>query len=423
MPDVLAPDRPHAHAPGRSQAVSPHRPFFARGLLLLAVTGLWWTLVLLARQQAWPVPWSVAPGLGHGLLFGLAAMPLFATGFFFTAGPRWLGVPAMQPSAWRPPLSLMTLGWGLVLPALHLSALLVGLGLLLVALGWGLLWRAAGRLLAASRRGDRLHLRGMRGAWLVGICGMAGIGLALMAGQEGWARKALHGVLWWSVLPVYVLALHRMVPMFAELPWLQGAAGRWALPEQSLLWLGLAGCAWGGIWDVLAPPVLPGWIALARAMLEGAAALLLLYQAWCWRRMMRLPLMAMLLCGGLWWALGLGLSALPQLWRLASGGLHPLATGVALAPLHAVFAGGLGSLMMAQVSRVASAHAGRSLAVDAPILGLFSLLQLAVILRLWAAWSPAAQVWLLPLAALLWALAVGAWSLRLLAWMRRGPVV
>ncbi len=423
MSDVHLTDRPRTHAPGRSPALSPHRPFFARGLLLLALSGLWWWLVLLARRQAWPLPWAVTPGLAHGLLFGLGAMPLFMAGFFFTAGPRWLGVPAVAFAVLRRPLSLMTLGWGLVLPALHLSAPLLGLGLLLVALGWGLLWRAAGRLLAASGRGDRLHLRGMRGAWLVGICGLAGIGLALTAGQEGWARKALHGVLWWSVLPVYVLALHRMVPMFAELPRLPAAAGRWALPEQSLLWLGLAGCAWGGIWDMLAPPVLPGWIALARAMLEGAAALLLLYQAWCWRRMMRLPLMAMLLCGGLWWALGLGLSALPALWRLASGETRAAVGAVALAPLHAVFAGGLGSLMMAQVSRVTSAHAGRSLAVDAPILALFSLLQLAVLLRLWAAWSPAAQAWLLPLAALFWTLAVGAWSLRLLAWMRRGRAV
>ncbi len=401
----------------------PHRPFFARGLLLLTLAGLWWTLVLLARQLAWPLPWAMTSGLAHGLLFGLGAMPLFMAGFFFTAGPRWLGVPPVAATALRRPMVAMSLGWGLVLPALHVCVWLAGLGLLLVALGWGLLWREAGRLLAASSRDDRLHLRGMHGAWLIGVCGMAAVGLALVAGQEAWSRKALHATLWWSVLPIYVLALHRMVPMFAEAPRLPGAAGAWRLPERGLLWAGLAGCAWGGAWDVLAPSALPGWAALGRALLEGAAALLLLHQAWRWRRMMRLPLMAMLLCGGLWLALGVGLSAWPVLWRLATDGMPGEAGGLGLAPLHAVFAGGLGSLMMAQVSRVTSAHAGRSLAVDAPVLALFCLLQLAVFLRLCAAWVPATQSWLLPLAALLWGLAMGGWSLRLLAWMRHSAAV
>lgn len=391
--------------------MQPHRPFFRLGLLMLTLTGLWWCLVLLARWRSWPLPWAVSPGLAHGLLFGLGAMPQFIAGFFFTAGPRWLRVPGPALQALRPSVGLAGLGWALVLPGLHFKALFAGLGLMLVTLSWGLSWWQAGRLLAASEAPDRLHLRAVQGAWLAGLCGMAVMGIGLMTGHEAWARHALQGVLWWGLLPVFLIALHRMVPMFAEpAAWLQ-VAGRLPAPERALLWAGLAGCVWGGAWQMLAPVMLPPWAGALRAGLEGLAALLLLQQAWHWRHMARLPLMAMMLCGGLWLALGAGLSA------LSSGLLALGRSGLGLAPLHAVLAGGLTSLMMAQVSRVSSAHAGRPLAVDRPLMALFLLLQLAVLLRLWAALGPADPAGTLVLAALLWALSVGGWALRLAAWL------
>ena len=418
------PDRPRVPALPRSEP--PHRLFFAGGLLLLTLAGLWWALVLLARHQSWPLSWGLAPGLAHGLLFGLGPMPLFIAGFFFTAGPRWLRVPAPAPEALRRPLVLMGLGWAGVLAALHGSAALAGLGLLTAALGWGLLCRAAGRLLAASRVEDCLHLRGVLAAWRIGVGGMAAAGLALLASDEVWARRALHASLWWSLLPIFLLALHRMVPMFAEPPQLPSGVGMPGLPDRSLLCCGLAGCAWAGAWDVLVPPVLPvlpAWLLATRAWLEGGGTLLLLIQAWRWRSMMRLPLMAMLLCGGLWLALGLGLSALAAWSAAGQGGRAGGPPGLGLAPLHAVLAGGLGSLLMAQVSRISSAHAGRTVAVDGRLMALFLLLQLAVLLRLWGALDPSAPVWLMTLAALLWGLAMGGWAWRLLGWMRRPRAV
>ena len=391
-----------------------HRPFFQLGLLMLALAGLWWCLALLARWRAWPLPWAVAPGLAHGLLFGLGAMPQFIAGFFFTAGPRWLRVPGPAPLALRLPVGLGALGWALVLPGLHVWAPLAGLGLLLVMLGWGASWRLAGRMLAASAQPDRLHLRCVHGAWGLGLMGTALLAVALLAVQEALARRALQAVLWWSLLPVFLAALHRMVPMFAEpAAWLK-AGGRLPAAERALLWAGLAACAWTGAWQLWEPDALPAWAGALRAALEGGVALLLLAQAWHWRRMARLPLMAMMLCGGLWMAAGAGLSALSSaLWAL---GRH----GLGLAPLHAVLAGGLASLMVAQVSRVASAHAGRPLAVDRPLMGLFLLLQTAVLLRLWAALRPAQAGALLVLAAGLWGLSMAGWAWLLWGWLRGG---
>lgn len=389
---------------GRPQAL--HRPFFGLGLAVLALSGLWWCLALLARWQGWPLPWAVSPGLAHGLLFGLGAMPCFIAGFVFTAGPRWLRVPGPSAPVLRPPLYLAGLGWALVLPGLHLAAPLAGLGLLMVTLAWAALWHQLGRMLAASDADDRLHLRGVHGAWLLGLCGLALLAVSLLAAREAWALKGLKVVLWWSLLPIFLLALHRMVPLFAEpAPWLPA-------PKRGLLWAGLAACAWGGAWQLLSPASMPAWVAALRAATEGLVALLLLGQAWHWRRMVRLPLMAMLLCGGLWLALGAGLSALSSALQ-ATG--RP---GLGLAPLHAVFAGGLASLMLAQVSRVASAHAGRSLAVDRPLIGLLLLLQAAVLLRLWAALGLAQAEATLVLAALLWSLAMAGWALRLRGWLR-----
>ncbi|MBB2486977.1 NnrS family protein [Mitsuaria sp. WAJ17] len=396
---------------------APHAPFFRLGLLMLALSGLWWCLVLLARWQGRALPWAVSPGLAHGLLFGLGAMPQFITGFFFTAGPRWLRVPGPQTQALHLPLGLAGLGGLLILLGLHAAAPLAGLGLMLLMLAWAASWRLARRMLVASKEPDRLHLSGVHGAWLLGLCGMALTGASLMAGREDWARASLQAVLWWSLLPVFLIALHRMVPMFAEpAVWLQ-AAGRLPASERTLLWAGLAGCAWGGAWQVLGPSFMPPWAWALRAGLEGGVALLLLKQAWHWRHMARLPLMAMMLCGGLWLALGAGLSAL-------SAGLLALGRpGLGLAPLHAVLAGGLASLMMAQVSRVSSAHAGRPLAVDRPLMALFLLLQLAVLLRLWAALGPSEPTGALALAALLWALCMSGWALRLRGWLRRGRAV
>lgn len=398
-------------------ASPPHRPFFVLGLLMLSLSGLWWCLALLARRQGWPLPWAVSPGLAHGLLVGLGAMPQFITGFVFTAAPRWLRVAGPAPQALRPPWLLAVLGWALVLPGLHVSAPLAGLGLLLVMLAWATSWWWAGRMLAASDVPDRLHLRGVHTAWLIGLCSLALAGAGLMAGHEDWTRKALQGVLWWSLLPIFLIAVHRMVPMFAEpAVWLR-AAGRLPAPERVLLATGLAGCTWGGVWQVLEPAALPGWAWILRAALEGFMACLLLVQAWHWRRMARLPLMAMMLCGGLWLALGAGMSAL-------SSGLQAQGRpGLGLAPLHAVLAGGLASLMMAQVSRVSSAHARRTLAVDRPLVRLFLLLQGAALLRLLAALEPLGSTDVLVLASLLWTLCMGGWALHLLGWLRRGAAV
>ena len=87
-----------------------------------------------------------------------------------------------------------------------------------------------------------------------------------------------------------------------------------------------------------------------------------------------------------------------------------------LAPLHATTMGFLGSTLLAMASRVTCGHSGRTRVVDGWLWTLFWLLQGAVLMRLFAAWRPAAP-FTLALAALAWTAAAAGWSLRYGRWL------
>ena len=84
--------------------------------------------------------------------------------------------------------------------------------------------------------------------------------------------------------------------------------------------------------------------------------------------------------------------------------------------------GCLASLMLAMVTRVSCGHGGRALVADRIAWSLFWLLQVATVLRILAAVpgiDGPAWAWLLPVAAVLWALVMGAWGIRLARWYGR----
>jgi len=128
-------------------------------------------------------------------------------------------------------------------------------------------------------------------------------------------------------------------------------------------------------------------------------------------------LLAMLHIGFLWLGLAFLLAGASHwlAWRFGMGVLG-------LGPLHALTMGCLASLMLAMVTRVSSGHSGRALVADRTAWGLFWLLQIAVVLRI-AAELPGlfgvAWVWLLPIAACLWATTMAVWAVRLGGWYGR----
>lgn len=391
---------------------APHRLAFAGATAVLVLGSLWWLWVQCARLGWLPAgPLAVSPSLGHGVLMVHGFMPLFFTGFLFTAGPKWLGVDGPEARAVLPAVALQALAWPLWLSGVHLSARLAVLALLLAAAGQALAGARFLGLLRASDADDTVHARLVALGWAVGALSLLGLAWGVGRDDPESARRWLHTGLWGFVALVYVTVVHRMVPFFTSsaLPLVRLWRPMWVLYVLVatvalktlgpwLTWAGLDATAWGAF---------EGF-----ALLVAGFVLLWLAFVWGLVQSLAVRLLAMLHLGFVWLGLGLSIDGLGQIWAWIGGA--PVAP---LAALHATTMGFLGSLMLAMVTRVACGHGGRALVADRLSWSAFLLLQLATLLRIAAAVAPPAWVGGLTAAtAGLWLLAVGPWGLRLLRW-------
>lgn len=379
---------------------------------MLGLSAAWWAAMLVARFGGVAVPWAVAPGTAHSLLMSFGFMPMFFTGFLFTAGPRWLGVPAPPVSTMAPGVGLMLAGWVTALAGFHLSGALAGLGLAGVCLGLSLTTAQFGLLLAASRVEDRDHARIVLAALVVGAVALWSAALAVTWQVEAVARAAVWAALWGCFGLVFVSVAHRMIPFFTVAALPGDAAWR---PRAVLVALALL-VAWQAPFaaaEALGP--MPGWLLRARAAIECLGALLLFWLSvrWGLQQSLSIRLLAMLHLGFFWLAVALALGGVSHGLQALSGG--ELSLG--LAPAHAFTMGYLGSTLMAMATRVACGHGGRALVADRWVWAMFWVLQLAVVARVLAALWPAAGTPLTLLAAQCWLAAVGAWALRYGRWM------
>lgn len=383
---------------------APHRLAFAAGAALMSALALWWLLALAAPRLGVELRWALPPTQAHGLLFTLGFMPAFMVGFLFTAGPRWLGLPAVPAPTLLAPLAQFALGWLVVLAGVHAGALLAAFGLAMAAAGWLRLTLRFAALLRASRVEDRLHARWVLGACAVGEAALLLACWALVREDLAQLRGATRLGMWAFVAPVFVVVSHRMLPFFsaAALPQLE------AWKPNRLLMLLLGGLALGGLAETGWLP--PAWLAVPLGL--AALALLALALRWGLLHSLRGPslrLLAMLHGGFVWLGLALGLQA-------ASLALQALGQGsLGAAPLHALTLGYLGCTLIAMITRVAAGHSGRALAVDGPAWAMYGLLQLGVLLRLAAALGLDS---LLPAAAL-WAAVAAVWTWRYGGWLGR----
>ncbi len=397
---------------------APHRLGFFAAALMMALSGLWWAAMLLARALGSPIAWAVAPAAAHGLLMALGFTPLFIAGFLFTAGPKWLGLPEVQARSLLPAVALMLAGWLLAVPGFHWQALLASAGIAAVAVGWSLLCLRFIALLRRSRVDDRVHTSVVAVA-----CGMGAISLwlaaaALALNDITLLRSATQLGLWGFVATVFVTVSHRMIPFFSAsaVPRLDAWRPMWLLwMLVAVMWLELLPALAELWWWPLSP--LLRW---AQVALELPAALLLLWLALRWGlvQSLKIRLLAMLHGGFLWLGIALALNALSHaLMALSTGELS-----LGLAPLHAMTMGYLGATLFAMATRVSSGHGGRPLAADNTAWALYWLLQTAVLLRVVAALWPAATTALTLAGVLAWAAATLGWSLRYGGWFGRPRV-
>lgn len=391
---------------------APHRLAFCAGALLFAASGLWWAAVLLARAHGEAWPWAVPPPVAHGLLFAFGFVPMFFAGFLFTAGPKWLGRPAVAARELRLGVGAFVAGWALFGIGVHAHAALAAAGAALAAGGFANLALRFARLVAASTVRDRVHAQLVLAGCAIGSALLGVAAIALAAGEIGIVRAATAAALWGCVALVFVSVVHRMVPFFtaSALPLLDAWRPTW------LLWT-LVGAVL--VEAPLAAADTLGWALPApllalRAGAEGTLAALLLWLALRWGLVQSLAirLLAMLHLGFVWLGLAFALAAVSHALQVFSDGAQSLG----LAPLHALAAGFFGSTLIAMVTRVSAGHGGRPLAADDIAWRLFWLLQVAAVARVGAALWPAASAVLVPLAALVWAATVGAWALRYARW-------
>ncbi|MDO5086077.1 MAG: NnrS family protein [Comamonadaceae bacterium] len=390
---------------------APHRlGFFCAMLVLVAASG-WWLAELLHRTTgALGLTAAAVPAvLTHAAVMVFGFMPLFFSGFLFTAGPKWLGVTPLRTPQVAPAVLLQTLGWLLWLAGAYASQWLAAAGLVLALAGLAWMVVLFWRLVAASRAADRVHAQTVGWAGVVGALSLAGVLLAWLAGRLDAALAFTHTGLWGFITVTYVTVAHRMIPFFTAnvLPLVKAWRPFWVLwfMVGVALWQVLA--AWVQMFWAPAPGGPGAWWLWLTLVLESVAGAVLLWLAVVWglAQSLRIRLLAMLHAGFTWLGLTLLYSALSRaLWMYAG---QPV---LGLGALHGLGMGFLGSLMLAMVTRVSCGHGGRKLVADNLVWALFWLLQASV---------GSAPFWVLPLAALLWAGVMTVWSIRYANWYGR----
>lgn len=399
--------------------LAPHRLGFFLAMVVLGASGLWWALVQLTRMGdvGFSLHDSLSPTVLHAAVMVFGFIPLFFSGFLFTAGPKWLGVQPWDTRKLLWPLLLQAGGWllwligGMVLSHIAIvGAALAWVGLVgMTTLFW--------RLVLCSPAPDQIHARTIGAALIAGCLALAGIVASLAVQAQDVARVCALTGLWGCVLVVYVVVAHRMIPFFTSsaMPFIQVWRPFW------LLWLMLgaavfeAAAVWVEFEGPLHGPVGTVWM-LVRGLLELGTGAVLLWLAGVWGVVQSLKnrLLAMLHIGFLWLGLSFVLGGASQLLGLVYD--RPL---LGLGALHALTMGCLGSLMLAMVTRVSCGHSGRALVADGIAWSLFWVLQVATVVRIVAAVPSEWMNLQLLLAGSLWLGVVLVWGVRLGAWYGR----
>lgn len=382
---------------------------------MMATSSLWWAALLVMRSLNIPASGAVPVSSAHALLMSLGFMPFFFAGFLFTAGPKWLGLTAVNARSLLPTLSLMLAGWMMVLVGLHFHSLIASAGLALVATGWTGLSLKFFKLLRQSRMPDRVHPGLAALSCGVGVITFWTATVALATGSDLMFRSSIQWGLWTFVAPVFAVVSHRMIPFFSAsaVPRLDAWRPMWLLWVMlGMLWLeGLFGAAELLWWPL---PISARW---AQVAFELPCALLMLWLAVRWGlvQSLKIRLLEMLHGGFVWLGISFALNAISHtLMALTAGEMS-----LGLAPLHAMTMGYLGCTLFAMATRVSSGHGGRPVAADNTAWTLYWVLQSAVLLRVIAALWPAQSMLFTLLAIAIWSIATVGWAVRYGRWLGR----
>lgn len=328
------------------------RPFFLASGLVAVLLVPAWLLVFHGGHEPTPLFDPVA-WHRHEMLFGYTTAVI--AGFFLTAVPNWCD---SQPVSGGPLLGLLGL-WGAGRVALLVAGELPrGLPAILDV---AFLPAMALTLLPALLRARKLPNLAFVPLLLV----MAGCNLVMhleaLELLEGGGYRASMVMLDLVVLLMLVIG-GRVIPYFTrralsveiqEPPWV------WVLGHVAMVGVVLVEALGGPA------PLLGGLSLLAAAL--GARR----WVSWQFRETWRQPILWVLSLGYAWVLAGLVAKAAVGL----GPGIHPRV------PVHLFTVGGIGTLTLGMMSRVALGHTGRPLVVGRPMVGAYLLLTAAAMVR------------------------------------------
>jgi uncharacterized protein involved in response to NO len=375
--------------------------FFFGALQAVAAFG-WWSFDVSARYMATHAPhgWTVPPMWAHAWLLLYGLFPFFMFGFLMTAGANWLGAPKPTRRAFVPAALMMAVGLVIFYLGLAAAREIAAVGLFVHLAGWiwgvGVLVRMVMRHWNPNARYALMLFT----FFTAGIVGSALFALAVAMADYTRAPHALHGAVWFFLLPVFAGVTTRMVPFFSSRV------------------LGLEvdyRPAWAR------PVLLAGVIAHGALELRGAAgllwivdlplALVIAHLAWRWgfARSFRVRLLAVLHISLM------VLAAVFLLYAALSAGVAlGLRERIGLAPLHLLTLGYFAATTLGMVSRVSLGHSGRPLEADTWTWTCYLGVLLAAVLRVLAEFlggTPAAPI-VTTLAGFVAFASFAAWALR-----------
>lgn len=360
--------------------------FFAAGLWAALAMALW--ICMLTGRLDLPTAFDPIAWHAHAFLWGYLGAVL--GGFLLTAVPNWTG--RLPIVGW--PLAGLAALWLLGRVAVLFSALLPPLLVALCDMAFlSVLALALGREIVAGRNWRNLMVVALLGLFIA----MDGVfhWQAAHGGApaNGWAMRGGVGV---AVMLIALIG-GRVVPSFTR-NWLakRPGAGRMPAPvgRTDRLCLAVTGGA------VLAWIVAPWAVVTAALCLLAGAANLWRLSRWAGERTLAEPLLWVLHLGFLFVPLGFVALGAAALWP----GAVPQIAG-----MHLWFAGAIGTMTLAMMTRATLGHTGRALTAGAGTTALYAAIALATLARI-AAGTAWGQPWMLTLAGAAWIGAFGGFA-------------
>lgn len=386
---------------------APHRLLFFVGALNVLLATVWWLSWLAnTRWQLFNAPQPlVYAGWLHALIMQYQLFPPFFFGFLLTVFPRWMGLKDF--ARWHyVPVGVGLLGGQVATvagAAFGLQAW-VHIGIFMTLAGWTTgLFLLAEKLFEARRelKPTNWHAWSCFAGMLCGLLGLLCAVVYMNLEDARWMVASIKVGTYALLVPIFFTVAHRMFPFFAN----NVVAGYSMWRPNALLvilWIAMLLLCTMKIMDAHRFTWL---VEIAFASVTAFAL------ARWWPRGKSPGLLRVLFIALAWLPISFALMGAQDVFAL----LNPSAGTLGRGPLHLLYIGCCGGLLVAMVTRVTQGHSGRMLEMPKAAWFAFVLVQLTAVLRLFG------ELLSDPMAGYAWAALL--WVIAFLPWVARSTLI